>query len=364
MHPYEWEPPSAAIARQAGVPEDQVVRFDTNTFPWPGAGLDHLPPLALNEYPDTSYGTLTEAIADYVDVPTDRITVGAGADEILDLCAKAYIDPSTPVVISRPSYPMFRILSEIAGGPIREVQAIDLRLDRTAFLEAARDAGLTWLCNPNNPTGELLPLDFIAELVSHSRGVVVVDEAYFEMSGVTAASLIETMPNVVVIRTLSKAFGLAGVRVGYALAGRSISDALRRVRPPGSISVVSEALGTTSLRDLAGMRVRVAAIVEERARLTRELSKLGLEVRESAANFLLVRAGRAAAPALLTRGLVVRTFPATAPQAEYIRGDGAPARGERPAGRGASRCCGPLPARRSSRRVRRCPTPRSSCRGR
>ena len=87
MHPYEWEPPSASIARQAGVPEDQVVRFDTNTFPWPGARLDALPPEPLNEYPDTSYAALTEAIAQYADVPTDRITVGAGADEILDLIA-------------------------------------------------------------------------------------------------------------------------------------------------------------------------------------------------------------------------------------------------------------------------------------
>src|ERR671925_1868629 len=84
MRPYEWEPPSAAIARQAGVPEAQVVRFDTNTFPWPGASLDRLPPTPLNEYPDTSYGALTEAIAQYADVPTDRITVGAGADEVLD----------------------------------------------------------------------------------------------------------------------------------------------------------------------------------------------------------------------------------------------------------------------------------------
>src|SRR5437588_1487035 len=95
MQPYEWEPPSAAIARQAGVPEDQVVRFDTNAFPWPGARLDALPPEALNEYPDTSYATLTEAIAQYTDVPADRITVGAGADEILDLMAKSYVDDSS-----------------------------------------------------------------------------------------------------------------------------------------------------------------------------------------------------------------------------------------------------------------------------
>jgi histidinol-phosphate aminotransferase len=319
MQPYEWEPPSARIARQAGVPEDQVVRFDTNTFPWPGARLDRLAPEPLNEYPDTSYATLTEAIAQYVDVPTDRITVGAGADEILDLVAKAYIEASAPVVLSRPTYPMFRILTEIAGGAIDEVMAIDLRLDRAAFLEHARSARLTWLCNPNNPTGELLPADFVEEVAAATDGVLVVDEAYFETSGVTALPLIDRMPNVVIVRSLSKGFGLAGVRVGYALAGAAISEALRRVRPPGSISVVSAALGAQALSDGEGLRQRVRQVKDERARLHRQLVELGLEVRDSAANFLLIRTGRSAAPALLKRGLVVRTFPTTSPLAEYIR---------------------------------------------
>ena len=319
MQPYEWEPPSASIARQAGVPEDQVVRFDTNTFPWPGARLDRLPPQPLNEYPDTSYATLTEAIAQYADVPTDRITVGAGADEILDLIAKAYIEASARVVISRPTYPMFRILTEMSGGSIDEVMAIDLRLDRAAFLERARHARLTWLCNPNNPTGELLPGDFVEEVASATDGVLVVDEAYFETSGVTALPLIDRIPNVVVVRSLSKGFGLAGVRVGYALAGPAISEALRRVRPPGSISVVSAALGAQALRDRDGLQERVRQIKDERTRLHRALLALDLEVRDSAANFLLVRTGRSAAPTLLQRGLVVRTFPTTSPLAQYIR---------------------------------------------
>jgi histidinol-phosphate aminotransferase len=319
MRPYEWEPPSASIARQAGVPADQVVRFDTNTFPWPGARLETLPPEPLNEYPDTSYATLTEAIAQYADVPTDRITVGAGADEILDLIAKAYIDASARVVLSHPTYPMFRILTEMAGGSIDEVRAIDLRLDRAAFLEHARTARLTWLCNPNNPTGEPLPLDYVEEVAVASDGVLVVDEAYFETSGVTAQSLVDQMPNVVISRTLSKGFGLAGVRVGYALAGPAISAVLRKVRPPGSISVVSAALGAQALSDLNGMRERVREVNDERARLRQRLQALGLEVRDSAANFLLIQAGRAAAPALLKKGLVVRTFPATSVLADYIR---------------------------------------------
>jgi len=319
MQPYEWEPPSASIARETGVPEDQVVRFDTNTFPWPGAALDRLPPEPLNEYPDTSYRGLTEAIAQYTDAPIDCITVGAGADEVLDMIAKAYIDGSSRVLLSRPTYPMFRILSEMAGGVITEVPAIDLRLDREAFLEHARRAAVTWFCNPNNPTGELVPLSFVEELAAAAGGVVAIDEAYVEMSGVTALPLIDRMPNVVLVRTLSKAFGLAGVRVGYALAGPAISAVLRRVRPPGSISAVSAALGAQALGDLNGMRQRVQQIIVERARLQRELTSVGLDVRDSAANFLLARTGRQAAPRLLKDGLVVRTFPPTSPLAEYIR---------------------------------------------
>jgi len=319
MHPYEWEPPSASIARQAGVPEDQVVRFDTNTFPWPGADLGRLPAMPINEYPDTSYRALTEAIAQYTDAPLDWITVGAGADEVLDMIAKSFIDGSRSGLLSRPTYPMFRILTEMAGGAVDEVPAIDLRLDRQAFLAQARSAAVTWLANPNNPTGELLPLSFVEELAGVAGGVVAIDEAYVELSGVTALPLIDRMPNVVVIRTLSKAFGLAGVRVGYALAGPAISAVLRRVRPPGSISVVSAALGAQALSDLSGMRQRVQGIIEERTRLRAELASLSLEVRESAANFLLVGTGREAGPRLLKDGLVVRTFPPTSPLAEYIR---------------------------------------------
>ena len=319
MHPYEWEPPSSAIARQAGVPEAEVVRFDTNTFPWPGAALDRLPREPLNEYPDTSYSALTEAIAQYVDLPADRITVGAGADEVLDMIARSYVDDASTVVISRPTYPMFTVLTEMAGGTVDAVPAVNLRLDRKTFLDHARRARLTWLSNPNNPSGELLPLDFMVELAAAAAGIVVVDEAYFELSGVTAAPLVEQTPNLVVVRTLSKGFGLAGVRVGYGLAGPAVSGVLRRVRPPGSVSGVSAALGVQALADVAGMRDRVERIKRERARLRDELAALGLDVRDSAANFLLVRAGREAAPMLLRRGLVVRTFPVASVLADYIR---------------------------------------------
>jgi histidinol dehydrogenase len=319
MQPYEWEPPSARIASEAGVPEADVVRFDTNTSPWPGASLNELGALALNEYPDTSYTILTSALAAYTGAAAETITVGAGADEILDLLAKAYVGAGDPVVLTRPTYAMFRIVSEMAGGRVEAIPGVGLDLDQDRFVQRSRHARLTWLCNPNNPTGELLPAAFIQRLAEASPGVVAVDEAYFEFSAVTAAGLVARLPNLVVVRTLSKAFGLAGVRVGYALAGPRIGAALRRVRPPGSISVVSEALGVQALRDLDGMRERVSRIVASRDMLSRAIADLGLPVRPSAANFLLVQTGDGAASSLLRRGLVVRTFPIASPIAGFIR---------------------------------------------
>jgi histidinol-phosphate aminotransferase len=319
MQPYEWEPPSARIARDAGVPEEDVIRFDTNTVPWPGAAVADLPSLALNEYPDTSYGALTHALQAYTGVAANWITVGAGADETLDLLAKAFIGSGDQVVLSRPTYAMFRIVSEIAGGQVIAIPTAGLRLDLEPFVRAAREARLTWLCNPNNPTGELLPLPLVEQVLAAAAGIVAVDEAYFEFSGVTAAALIARFENLVIVRTLSKAFGLAGVRVGYALAGPAISDTLRRVRPPGSISVVSEALAVRALGDQAGMRRRVIQIIEARKGLRDDLSRLGLEVPPSAGNFLLVRCGRDAAAGLLRRGLVVRTFPQGSALDGYIR---------------------------------------------
>ena len=319
MQPYEWEPPSARIASEAGLPEADVVRFDTNTSPWAGASLNKLGALALNEYPDTSYTMLTSALARYTGALAETITVGAGADEILDLLAKAYVGAGDPVVLTRPTYAMFRIVSEMAGGRVDAIPGVGLDLDQDRFMERSRHARLTWLCNPNNPTGELLPVGFIERLAEASPGVVAVDEAYFEFSAVTAAELVARFPNLVVVRTLSKAFGLAGVRVGYALAGPLIGAALRRVRPPGSISVVSEALGVQALSDLDGMRERVSRIVASRDTLFSEITGLDLPVHPSAANFLLVQTGEGAASWLLRRGLVVRTFPKGSPLAGFLR---------------------------------------------
>ncbi len=305
MHPYRWEASNAEIAVRAGISEREVLRFDTNTCPWVGATLTGLDHLELNEYPDSDYPGLVSAVADYASCPKETITVGAGADELLQLLALAFIGPGDPAVIPDPSYAMYRTLTEAAGG--RPVMAPVSDPDQ--LMRSALQARLTWLCNPNNPTAEPLPPGFVEELARQSSGLVVVDEAYFEFSQTTCAPLVRELGNLVVVRTLSKAFGLAGARVGYALSGPEVAATLARVRPPASLSTISAALGTRALKEAATMRARVQALLLERQTLANAIAAMGFTVPQSSTNFLLVSCPSGLADFLEAKGLVVRRFP-------------------------------------------------------
>ena len=305
MHPYSWEASNAEVAARVGIDQREVLRFDTNTCPWEGAALAGLDQQGLNEYPDSSYPELVSAIADYASCPKDTITVGAGADELLQLLALAFIGPGDPAVIPDPSYAMYLTLTEAAGG--RPVMAPFS--DPDAIMSSALQARVTWLCNPNNPTAELLPAGFAEELARQASGLVVVDEAYFEFSQTSCAALVGELGNLVVVRTLSKAFGLAGARVGYALSSPEVAATLARVRPPASISRISAALGTRALRDAATVRARVQALLRDRQTLAEAIAALGYTVLPSSTNFLLVSCPSGLADFLEAKGVVVRQFP-------------------------------------------------------
>jgi histidinol-phosphate aminotransferase len=315
MHPYQWEASSAEIAARAGLTPGEVVRFDTNSCPWAGATLMDLPSQELQEYPDSAYPSLLSAIGDYTGLPASAITVGAGADELLGLVAAAFVAPLDPVVIPQPSYAMFTVVTEAAGGEVVTVPADS----PDHLLQAARRARLTFVCNPNNPTGGLIPAGRIEELAAASPGVVVVDEAYYEFSGVTCAGLVMQLPNLVVVRTLSKAFGLAGARVGYALSGPALAATLARLRPPASVSATSAALATCALGAAGEMRARVALLRRWGEELERGIGELGFGVRSSAANFLLATCPQGLPEFLATRGLVVRAFSTGHPLHGWMR---------------------------------------------
>jgi histidinol-phosphate aminotransferase len=275
-------PSTGEIARRVGLPAEEIVRFDGNTSPraLPSTRAEALTDELgrIHTYPHGGYPELERAIAGYTGVAPENVVLGAGADDLILLLTRSFASPGDTVAIANdPTYPMFPISVWVAGAEVDD-----------------RDPVLTICCRPNNPTGELGELPRARPLV--------VDEAYFEYSGATAADLIED--DVIVIRTFSKAFGLAGARVGYALAGREVATELNKRQHPAPLSTLSAALA------LAGLAAPpdVTPILEERERMRERLRELGFEPRESHANFLYVPVDdpQAEYDRLLQHGLAVR----------------------------------------------------------
>jgi histidinol-phosphate aminotransferase len=255
-------PSTQEIAQRVDLPVEQIVRFDGNTSPQalPSTRAEALTGELgrIHTYPHGGYPQLERAIADYAGVAHENVVLGAGADDLILLLTRSFASPGDKVaIVNDPTYPMFPISVWVAGANVGD-----------------DDPVLTICCRPNNPTGELGELP--------GARPVVVDEAYFEYSGATAVELIED--GVVVIRTFSKAFGLAGARVGYALAGREVAAELNKRQHPAPLSTLSAALA------LAGLQAPpdVSPILEERERMRERLGELGFAPRDSHANFLYV----------------------------------------------------------------------------
>jgi len=339
---YSWEATDEEVASRYGVALETILRFDLNTSPTPpdlaqrilAAGRFETP---LSEYPPSDYRRLVQAAAGTYGVAADEVLVGAGADEILDLCGKAFLPPDGAAVVPIPTYAMYRVVTEQRGARMLAVPRLaeeSWALDVDAVRMAARDAQLVWLCSPNNPTALAEPDGTIERLLdglgadAKSAGrqppIVVLDEAYAEFVGRSLLPLRTSHDNLIVVRTASKAYALAGMRVGFALARPETIALLAPYRPPGSVATTSVTVVTEALRDDSAMRANVARVDAERDRLSAELRELGWSVRPSVTNFLLVdfgTAGKAATVAehLLRSGLVPRTFPATHVLARCLR---------------------------------------------
>lgn len=285
FRPYGWAMSTAEIARLAGIDPVEVLRFDGNVPADP-------PPCArpgtvagalaeVNTYPHGGYGPLVPALAAYAGVEPENIVLGAGADDLLLLVARAFAGPGdTVAVLDEPTYPVFRVAAHLAGAEV-----------------GLENAVLTFVCRPHNPTGAFGPLPDARPLV--------VDEAYFEYAGESAIDLIDD--GVIVVRTLSKAFGLAGARVGYAIADKETAAELNARQAPAAVSTISAALAVAALASPPD----VSWEVEERERLAEALRSLGLAPLPSRANFVFVpmEGAEELGDALLRRGLAVRVFP-------------------------------------------------------
>jgi histidinol-phosphate aminotransferase len=335
---YTWEPPDRVIAARYGLAVDNILRFDLNTSPVAPAFVaqELLGPFdpTLNEYPDSTYAGLAEAAALYVGVRPDEVLVGCGADEVLDIIAKAYLPTGGRAVVPIPTYSMYGVLTGQRGARLQVVLRLGpnagFALDVPAMSEAVADADVVWLCAPNNPTGApesreaLVAVLEAAEAGSGAGPAVVVDEAYIEFHPGSLVPLRERYPRLIVVRTVSKAFALPGIRVGYAVSSRSTIERLERLRPPGSISTISAAVAEAALRQPEVAARNAAAIGAERDWLIDHLEAIGVTAYPSVTNFVLCRFGdqataEAATEHLLGNGIVPRTFGPANPLRGHLR---------------------------------------------
>jgi histidinol-phosphate aminotransferase len=338
---YVWEPTTDYLAGKYGLPRQSIVRFDVNTSPMAPDLRDILTGSfdpALCEYPPSDYAALVGAAAEAYGVATSELLPTAGADEALDLTARAFLREGSVAVVATPTYAMYRIVTEQRGASVVAVPRLGpdngFGLDLPGLAAAARTADLVWLCEPNNPTGTAERPECIGELLDllaadaardgRPAPAVVVDEAYAEFVGRSVLTLRAHYPRLVVVRTLSKAHALAGARVGFAIARPETLAPILSFRAPASVSTVSAALATASLRRPELAAGNVERISEQRARLARDLAEIGWRPYASEVNFVLIRfsspaAAGSAAEALLRRGLVPRSFGPDHPLADCLR---------------------------------------------
>lgn len=247
---------------------------------------------ALNRYPDPNQSVLKQKLGLLKNVSKESIFIGNGSDEAIDLLIRIFCEPGKDsVVICPPTYGMYKVAAEINGVDVREVPLVGgFDLNVAGITEAA--SKIVFICSPNNPTGNLMRHDEIISVARNFAGIVVVDEAYIDFSGESSiVGSIDEYRNLVALQTFSKAWGLAGARVGLAFADEAIISLLNHVKPPYNVGELSQSAVLEALSNTSAVWYSVERILEQRARLTEELNRLKCveTVFPSDANFVLVK---------------------------------------------------------------------------
>ena len=313
MSPARPRPALAALLVYAPDPTPVEIDLSDNVNPWgvpPAAEKALADPRAARPsvYPNSDPVELRRALAAYAGVEPAQVITGCGSDDVIDGALRAFAAPGEKVAYCAPSFSMLVSFARANG---LEPAPVPFRRDGDIDPEAllARRAAITYVCSPNNPTGTAVSMAALQRVIAGAEGLVMVDEAYGEFSGQTAVPLLATAPHLLVTRTLSKAFGLAGLRVGYGLAAPEVVQVLEKVRGPYKVNVLGERAALAALRDdVRWVRRHVDEAIGIRERLRVSLEGLGLHPLPSAANFLCVPVVDAAClgKALLEQGIKVR----------------------------------------------------------
>ena len=280
---------------------DVEVRLNTNEAPYPppsawvSALRDEIGSIEFNRYPDRAATDLRAALAELHGVRPDQVFAANGSNEVLQSLCLAYGGPGRSVAVFEPTYALHSHIAHLTGTSVVEGarrRDFSLDLDLVADVVAGAHPAITFLCSPNNPTGmaeDAVGVGRVLDLVVAQRGLVVVDEAYGQFADWSAMPMVADDVPLVVTRTFSKTWSLAGMRLGYLVGPAAVVSNLERVALPYHLDAVTQAAGRLALRHVAEMEGRVSAIVAERRRLLGALGDLGMTTWPSQANFILFR---------------------------------------------------------------------------
>ncbi len=248
--------------------------------------------LKINQYPDSNSTEIRKLLSEKLSVSKDQVVVGCGSDQLIFMVLNAFINVGDKILTPSPTFSMYKISNEVVGGETVEVDLDDgFRFNYNKFMMAIKKENpkVIFLSNPNNPTGGIIPREEIIKIVELSNAVVVVDEAYYEFYQNSVVDLVNYYPNLIVLRTLSKAYGLAGARVGYSIASREATAILNKVKPPYNVSSLDQTAAKVCLENNQMIESIITEIVNERIVISNELNKIkDLKVYESYGNFLLI----------------------------------------------------------------------------
>jgi len=269
----------------------------------------------LNNYPNLYTESLRCSIADYldIDVDCDQVIVGNGSDDVLDMLINTFLEPGDRVLAAAPTFSMYRFFSELAGGIYENFSLTNKEFSFESIKELIErlEPKMIFLCSPNNPTGELLEPETILKLADIYTGILVVDEAYAEFSDVTLLNHISEHNNLGVTRTFSKAFGLAGIRLGYLVGSRALISQVSKVVKPYNINSITSLIGKIILREEGLIEERVNKIVSEREKMHKMYSEYqNWTVFSSSANFVYIEGSDTVKfkKMLNEKGIKIRSF--------------------------------------------------------
>ena len=282
--------------------------------------------IELNRYPDSSNKAIRAKLAQINGVLQEQVAVGNGSDELIDLLIRIFCEPGQDnILITSPTYGMYEVSANINNAGIKDIHLIDNNLDVKAIDEAIdSNTKIIFLCSPNNPTGDVLNTNDILYLIKNTNAIVCVDEAYADfMTTDSLQAHIDQHPNLVVLRTLSKAYGMAGVRLGYILADKELVALIQKVKPPYNVNALTTDAVLNALADQDKVKSVISELISERNRIAKELETINTirKIYSSQSNFLLFKIDNAdeVFKKLVAQGIIIRSRTGMAGLADCLR---------------------------------------------